>query len=94
MSLQLDSIVHQSPEPLIAAVDEVLVLFSPTSGRYFTLDDITTRIWHHLETPLMVADVCERLQREFEVDRSRCQTDVLRVLEQLAERGLVTTNTA
>ena len=68
---------------------ETVILDIP-SGQYFALSEIETTIWKLLETPSTLANVCGRLMDEYDVEPARCEADVSSLLDQLAERGLIT----
>jgi hypothetical protein len=61
-----------------------------TSGVYFGLDAVGTRIWTLLATPSSVATLVDAIAAEFDVDRSRCAQDIVALLDDLEANGLVT----
>jgi hypothetical protein len=67
---------------------EVIVL-NLVDGTYYSLDPVGARIWELVQTSRKVADVEATLLDEFEVEPERCRGDLVRLLEQLLELGLV-----
>jgi len=65
------------------------VLLHLTSGVYFGLDPVGTRIWHLLNEPRGLPDVLDALVDEYEVARGQCERDLLRFVGQLREKALV-----
>ena len=65
------------------------VMLDVQQGRYFGLDDIGSDIWALLESPLSVGELCEQLVATYDVDAEICQRDVLALLEELREAGLL-----
>lgn len=65
------------------------VILDIASGQYFALDDIGSAIWRHLQTPRSAASLCDLLLAEYDVSRERCEKEVMTLMEQLAEHGLV-----
>ncbi len=59
------------------------------SGTYYGLDAIGTRIWSLIPTTPRVADLVERLLQEYDVDRRVCEGDLLRLVGEMTEQGLV-----
>ena len=88
-ALSLDTVVSRRDEPLTARVDDDLVMLDPAKSRYFGLDPIGRRVWELLDQPKSVEQLCAELEGEFEVSPAACRTDVLALLEQLAEADLV-----
>ena len=68
--------------------DEVAILDLET-GAYFGLDSVGGRIWALLRKPRKVAEICDILLDEYEVDRGTCERDLIDLLAKLAARGLV-----
>jgi hypothetical protein len=66
-----------------------LVVLEPRRGVYFGLDAIGTRIWHLLQEPRPLTDVVVALVTEYEVDEAQAAADVLDLVRQLQEQGLV-----
>lgn len=55
----------------------------------FTLNAVANDIWALLDGKRTVADIVEKLEQEYEVDRSTLANDVCRVLDELSSEGLV-----
>ncbi len=77
MKLQTESTVARNDAILFSDLDDSLVMMSIDNGEYYSINAIGKRIWTLLEKPLPVADLCETLLNEFEVDSLTCQQDVL-----------------
>jgi hypothetical protein len=65
------------------------VILSLRTSMYYGLNPVGARIWALLGAPVRVADICDTIVREYDVEFDRCERDVLGVLGQLAERGLI-----
>jgi hypothetical protein len=65
------------------------MLLEGTTGRYFTLDDLATRVWQLLATGETPARVCDVLAPEFDVERSALERDVMDLVADLERRGLL-----
>jgi PqqD family protein of HPr-rel-A system len=83
------AIVVRSSEPLTAEVEGETVMFHPAEGKYFALEGVGGRIWELLEQPHSVAEVCEAVSAEFEIDPAACRADLLPYLDDLRKAGLV-----
>jgi hypothetical protein len=60
-----------------------------TSGIYYGLNAVGARIWHLIQTPATVDEVCKTILREYDVEAEHCHADTLALLEQLVAKGLV-----
>jgi len=81
---------------VVAAKDQVscdlvgeAVILNLKSGVYFGLDPVGARIWNLIKDPKTVGAVIEAILQEYDVDPERCETDVIALLEELANRALL-----
>ena len=65
------------------------VLLGLRTARYYGLADVGARIWELLREPISVSAICETISREYDVAPERCEADVVRFLEELAEQELI-----
>lgn len=87
--LTRDSTVVASPEQTSSRVGEEVVVLGLEEGVYYGLDAVGARVWELIREPRAVADICETIVREYDVDDDRCARDVLDLLAALAERRLI-----
>lgn len=66
-------------------------LLSAARGRYYGLNGPASRIWDLLATPRSVAEICEALMAEFEVDLATCLHDTTGLVAELLQEGLIST---
>ena len=74
------------------AEETVLVPIRQTLGEdpsIFTLNEVGARIWDLIDGNRSIQDICEAVVAEFEVDPSLAQKDVLGLLGQLQESGII-----
>jgi hypothetical protein len=70
-------------------VDGEALLIHLPSGEYFSLDRVGTSIWENIDGAKTVRDLAELVFAEYDVDRDQAVADVLRLVEQLADEGLL-----
>ena len=87
--LDISTSVVPSPEVLVQELDGEAVLLNLESERYFGLDDVGTRVWQHLLEHRRLDRVCEEMQKEYDVDGPTLRADVLRLVAELVEAGIV-----
>jgi hypothetical protein len=84
-----DTVVTQIEELVSSDLDGETVMMSVKNGKYYGMDAIGSRIWTLIKHPRSVSELCDILLEEFDVDRERCEKDVLVFLNKLAEDNLV-----
>jgi hypothetical protein len=72
-----------------AEIDNEIVALSVETGMCYGLDPIGARIWRLLADPIGVADICEVLAKEYQVEFDTCRRDVLALLEELRAEGII-----
>ena len=90
MDITLAQRAKPTPDVLCQDVGGEVVLLDLDSERYFGLDPVGTRIWHLIDQDLPLLQVLETLCAEYDAPRDRLETDLLALVAQLADAGLVT----
>ena len=75
--------------PAAADVGDEVVILALNAGEYYSLAAVGARIWEVIHEPRTVQEVVGRLLSEYDVDPERCERDLLALLQQLADVGLV-----
>jgi hypothetical protein len=89
VSIASDAVVVQDSEPVVATVDDEVVMLSARAGAYFGLNGVGTEIWNMLREPRRLSDLCRELSQRYEADIDTLTRDVTLFLQALIERGLV-----
>ena len=87
-----DSVLQRSDDVLYQEVGGEAVLLDLASERYFGLDPVGTRIWTLLADDDQLQVVCDTLCAEYDAEPARIRDDLLALVTQLAEAGLVKLN--
>ena len=82
--------VHVSPSALFQLIEGEAVILDLASSSYFGLDNVGARFWQLLQLDPDVAAACNQLLREYDVEAARLEHDIGRLIQQLAQAGLVT----
>ncbi len=88
-SLDPTSSVVRLKEILSAEVGNEVVLMSTEKGVYYGLNPVGAWVWSLLGEPVPVHELCEKIVEEFEVTLEQCQEEVLELLKELQEQGLI-----
>jgi hypothetical protein len=89
MDLNLASVVCHTPNPVAADVAGETVLMSLERSRCYGLGGIGSEIWSKLASPVRVADLIEDFSGRYEAPPGVIERDVLQMLSQLADEGLI-----
>jgi hypothetical protein len=81
--------VKVSDEVVFRELDGEAVLLNLASGMYFGLDETGTRIWQLIDQHRHLAEVLAALCEEFDVSRDTMERDLLTLVSELSEKGLL-----
>jgi len=59
------------------------------SGVYYGLNAVSASVWNIIQEPKTVTGIKDAILNEYEVDPSRCERDVLRLLKKRADTVLI-----
>jgi hypothetical protein len=83
------SVVVASKEQVSCALGDEEAILNMKNSVYYGLDPLGARIWNLLREPRRVREVCDTIVEEYDVERERCERDVLDLLEKMRSEGLV-----
>ncbi len=89
MKLSSDSTVVITPRQVGADLGEEIILLHLENGQYFGLEDVGARIWSLMERPTAVSEIERILLEEYDIEPDRCHEEVLQLLSDLIDNGLV-----
>lgn len=89
MTLSSQSIVVASQAQVSSNLQEESVILDVQSGTYYGLNDVGASIWAIIQEPTTVASIQSAIISEYDVTPEACNQDVLDLLHQLMEIGLV-----
>jgi hypothetical protein len=89
MTLSLQTRVRATPDTLVQELAGESVLLNLASENYFGLDEVGTRMWQALTTADSVAAAHTALLSEYDVAPDVLRQDLLDLVQQLVEHGLV-----
>lgn len=84
-----DTMVIQKKSLPSVVLDGEIALMNRENGRYYSLDPIGSRIWAIMSEQITVKDIVAILLQEYEVSPENCGNDVIDLVNQLNEQGLV-----
>jgi len=87
--LSTDSVITVQPDVVSREVQGEEVILDLTSGTYFGLNEVGTRIWTLLKGKSSLKKVIRTIEQEFDVDPAAAEKDTLNLVEKLASKKLV-----
>jgi hypothetical protein len=85
----LESRVEKNRDVLFRNLSGEAILLNLTTGHYFGLDPVGTRIWELIESKERLGDVLAAVLEEFQVDEDTARSDLLGLVNELNAKGLV-----
>lgn len=80
-----------SEDALFQEIGGEAVILDLASSSYFGLNAVGARFWQLAQEGADLAEVCEVLLTEFDVERPRLETDLTELLQELRDAGLART---
>ena len=88
-ALSLQSIVVAAKEQVSCSLGDESAILNMKNNVYYSMDAVGTRIWNLLHEPRSVREVCDKMLGEYDVERDRCERDLLDLLEKMKGEGLI-----
>lgn len=87
--LSLNSKITVTGDVVKADIQDEVIILHPDSQMYYSLNPMGSRVWELLQNPIKGSEIVESIVEEFDVERTRCENDILSFLEMLYEKDLV-----
>ncbi len=84
-----NSTIVAAPENLATELGDEIVLLNLQRGAYHGLEGVGPRVWELIQQPRLVSEIHQTLLAEYEVAPEECQRDLMELLREMAERGLI-----
>lgn len=86
--MQRDVVLTLSPDAIVRELGAEAVVLDLSSGRYFGLNAVGTRVWQLLQQGLPVDALIRTVVAEYDADADAIERDVVALLDDLTTRGL------
>ena len=87
--ISLDTVIACAPSQVSSTLGDEAAVLDMNRGVYYGLDPVGTRVWKLIQEPRSVAEVRDALLAEYEVEPLRCEQDLLKLLTELRDAGLI-----
>ncbi len=91
MSVQIagDSTIAAAEDQVSCDLEGESAILNMTNGVYYGLDALGARIWELIQEPKTLNEVRDVIVSEYEVEPERCERDLVALLTQLNDEGLI-----
>jgi hypothetical protein len=89
MKLSSDTTVAITSRQVGADLGEEIILLHLENGNYYGLEEVGARIWRLMEQPTKVREIERVLLEEYDIEPERCHEEVVQLLSDLIDNGLV-----
>ena len=83
------NLIRRKPDLITADADGESIVLNSNTGMFFQLNVSAARIWDLLETGQRLPGLVTAMTARFEIDPAQCRAEIVTMLEDLRERGLV-----
>jgi Coenzyme PQQ synthesis protein D (PqqD) len=87
--ITIESIVSVAAAPFPCELEGEAAILNLASGAYHGLDPVGLAVWNLIASPIAVSQIVDTMITQYDVDRTRCERDLLALLAKLDERGLI-----
>jgi len=89
MELSGSTIVSVSKDYVYCKVEDEMVLLGMEDGIYYGLNPVGAFIWEQIKEPKTIDDIRDAILKEYDVEKVECETDLMKLLQELTEKGIV-----
>lgn len=85
----LDATVVAASHQVSCDLSGESIVLDLDTGIYYGLNEVGARVWTLVQTPVTLRAVLTTLLAEYDVELERCERDLLELVRELAECGLL-----
>ena len=88
-NLSANSVVVAVKDQVSCDLGDEAAILHIERGVYYGLDPVGAQVWSLLQTPQRVSAIRDAVTSEYNVEPSRCEEDLISLLESLLAEGLI-----
>lgn len=89
MELSGSTVITVNKNYVYCNVEDEMVLLGMEDGIYYGLNQVGAFIWEQIKEPKTIDQVRDAILAEYEVEKGECERDLLELLQEMTEKGLV-----
>ena len=83
------SVISVTKEAVHCDVEDEVVILGLKDGVYYGLNPVGAFIWSLIQKPKTVAEIRDAVLEEYDVEKEVCENDLMELLTELSDKGLV-----
>jgi len=83
-----DEVVRNDDIPT-TDLDGEIGMIQIETGKYYALEEVSSSIWHLIDSPIHIQHVVDKLMVIYEVDEATCSEQTLQFLNSLLDLNLI-----
>ena len=89
LMIEMTTVFRKVARQVSCQINDEVAILDLERSLYFGLEGTGVQIWDALEQPRSASELCDQLVAKFEVSRSDCERDVMKLLASLQDEGLI-----
>ena len=90
MKLEPNTTIVQSDQIIQASFGDEVLAFDGEKGRYYGAEGVGSVVLSMIGSSIAISEICDRLMDDYEIDRGKCEAEVIAFLNNLLEKGVIT----
>ena len=87
--ISIKHLVVQSEGNIVSDMGGEKVMLNIENGKYYNLGKIGGEIWGIIDKPILVSELINDIMTKYDVNREKCEEEVISFLESMYEEKLV-----
>ena len=87
--LSLQTTVMVSSQQVSCPLGDEAAILNMKNSVYYGMNPVGATVWNLLKQPKTVAEIRDAIVAEYEVEETRCEQDLLSLLEEMRSEGLI-----
>jgi hypothetical protein len=87
--ISLSTTVVATSDYVSSELEGEKIILDLESGTYYGLNEVGADVWALLDAPRRVTEICGELHEHYDVEREALETDVVDLLSEMREHGLI-----
>lgn len=87
--LSLQTTVMVSSQQVSCPLGDEAAILNMKNSVYYGMNPVGATVWNLLKQPKTVAEIRDAILEEYEVEEKRCEQDLLSLLEEMRNEGLI-----
>ncbi len=83
------SVISVTKDAVHCEVEDEVVILGLKDGVYYGLNPVGAFIWNLIQEPKTVAEIRDAVLEEYDVSEKVCENDLMELLTELSDKGLV-----